>query len=89
MTDDVRIPDWNRGERLRKARKSADLSTDEVAVHLGCSERTVRNYEMGATRPDRPALMAWATLTDVPLWWLEDAPDGGITRGYPSELVAA
>lgn len=88
MTDDPRLPDWNQGERLRKARQTADLSLDDMADHLGCTPRTIRNYESGATRPNRATLMAWAALTDVPLWWLSDAPERAVTRGYPLGLAA-
>jgi transcriptional regulator with XRE-family HTH domain len=87
--DTQQLPDWNLGERLHKARSTAGFTSDNLAAHLGCSERTIRNYESGATRPNRATLMAWATLTDVPLWWLDNAPEGGITRGNPTELIAA
>lgn len=83
-----RLPEWDQGERLRKARKTRGYTTDDIAAHLGCSERTVRNYEVGATRPNRATLMAWAAFTDVPLSWLEDDLDRGLTAGYATELVA-
>lgn len=89
MTDDDRLPDWDQADRLQRARRTANLTRAEMAAHLGCSERTIRNYESGATRPNRATLMAWANLTDVPLWWLVDAPESAVTRRYRPELVAA
>lgn len=88
MHDDPRLPDWNQGERLRKARQTANLDIDTMADHLDCTPRTIRNYESGVTRPNRATLMAWATLTDVPLWWLEADPERGVTGGYQPQLAA-
>jgi transcriptional regulator with XRE-family HTH domain len=88
-------PQWTRGERLRKARTTAGITVEVMARHLGCTERTIRNYELGSTRPNKPTMTVWATLTDVPLWWLDDLErsellviddkpsSATVPRGYP------
>lgn len=72
---------------MAKARQAAALDTDDMAAYLGCSERTIRNYERGATHPNRPTLMAWAQRTDVPMWWIDglEAPEPLITSDKPPE----
>jgi transcriptional regulator with XRE-family HTH domain len=70
-------PAWTLGDRLRKARRTAGLSVDVMAHELGVTDRTVQNYESDRTPPKRSALLAYAQLTGVPLWWLEgDDPPG-------------
>lgn len=80
-------PQWTRGERLRKARVTAGMTVDVMARHLGCTERTIRNYELGSTRPNKSTMTVWATLTDVPLWWLDDSerPESLVTNDKPPE----
>ena len=93
-------PEWTRGERLRKARVTAQITVEAMADRLGCTERTIRNYERGSTRPNKPTMAMWATLTDVPLWWLDDSerpnllvtndkPGATVTRGKPTTQRAA
>ena len=94
-------PEWTRGERLRKARVTAGITVEAMARCLDCTERTVRNYEFGATRARTPTLALWATLTDVPMWWLDNAErpellvtndkptEGMVTRGNPTGRRAA
>ena len=79
-------PQWTRGERLRKARTTAGVTVEAMARHLGCTERTIRNYELGATRPNKATMTVWATITDVPLWWLDDSmrPEVLVTNDKPT-----
>lgn len=65
-----KIPTWTQADRLRKARKEAGLTPEELAEQLRVSAVTIRNYEGERTRPNYPTLMAWATITDVPIEWL-------------------
>lgn len=70
------------GDRLRKARVSAEIRVDEMAAHLGVSPDTVTNYEKDKTNPRRAVLLAYANQCNVPLGWIED-PDFG------AEVIAA
>ena len=64
------VPEWTLGDRLRKAREVAHVSTDEMAAVLEVSDRTIRNYESGRTPIKRPSINSWALRTGVPFEWL-------------------
>lgn len=66
-----RTPQWTQADRLRKARKDAGLSPEELAAELRVTPATVRNYEGERTHPNYSTLMAWATICDVDPLWIE------------------
>jgi len=88
------------GDRLSKAREHAGLSQAQMAEALGIGRRSVVRYESGKI-PPRPAVIAWSSITGVPLWWLDgaeaplllvinDKPTGGtVTTGKPTAQRAA
>lgn len=72
------------GDRLRKARESAGLSQQELAVRLQLSRNTVGAYE----KADDPPInwwmaRAWAEVCGVdPEWLSPNGPHGpGVTDG--------
>lgn len=69
------IPTWTIGERLGKAREWVDMKQDEMADALDVGRRSVIRYESSAT-PPRKIILAYASVTGIPLWWLQ---------GYDSE----
>lgn len=78
------IPEWNTGDRLRKARTARGLTQGELATLIGVAENTIGNYETGATTNHRKIVVnAWALATGVPVEWLlygvepSNGPDGG------------
>ena len=85
-----RVPEWTVGDRLRKARTSANVSAEEMAGILGRGVRTIYNYENGYTRAPELTLKLYAMRCKVPLEWLEggtEPPDGNIapvTLCYPA-----
>lgn len=85
------VPEWTLGDRLRKARTWAGLTTEELAEDLDVTSRTVTNYETDHTRPRRPVVALWALRTGVAFEWL-DGGDGDsarimpVTIRYPSSL---
>lgn len=90
----MNIPQWTLGDRLRKARQATGLSREEFADQILVSERTVANYETGATtHPKKLILQQWAEATDVPYWWLvgdqEPAVVGGRRSGctYGADVI--
>jgi transcriptional regulator with XRE-family HTH domain len=48
------------GPRLREARKSAGLSPEHLAISVGRSSYTIREYEMGRVTPSVATLAALA-----------------------------
>ena len=90
MTDaasSVGVPRWTLGDRLRKARECAGLSTAEIAEVLEVTDRTVRNYETGATPIKRPALRVWAMRTGVPYVWLTTGEEPSDNPGGPASTI--
>lgn len=85
------IPERTIGRRLRDAREDTGMSQSEFAEATGMSRRTITRMEQASTPEGmrKPALMAWAMATGVPLSWLQTGvvpqtndPDGGLERGY-------
>lgn len=81
------VPQWTLGDRLVKARRVADVSTQDMADYFEVSRQTIRNYEADRSRPSRALLIAWALRCGVPVSWLSegvmprlDGPDGGATE---------
>ena len=64
------VPTFHRGDRLRKARERAGLSSHEMADRIGVSRQTVTRWEHGRHMP-KAAVVLWAAITDVPVEWLE------------------
>lgn len=92
-TDGVVIPQFTRGDRLRKARELTGLDQTEFARELGVSRQTVSNAETDARAVRTITLRAWAMRTGVPVAWLEtgesprqDGPDGGSAGVRPLGL---
>jgi len=74
------IPQWTRGDRLRKARSLTGQTTREFAETLGVSQATITNAENDHRAVRRITLRAWAMATGVPVEWLETGvvpPAGG------------
>lgn len=65
------VPEWTRGDRMRKAREAAGLSQQELAEAIGVSRRSISAYETNGTLK-KPVLLSWALRTGVPLPWLRD-----------------
>lgn len=49
-------------EKLKEARKAADLSQEHIAVAAGCTARTVQNWEAGTSVPTSSQLGTIAEL---------------------------
>ena len=77
------IPTIDTRHRLRLAREAAKLTTQQVADLLGVKRQTISNYENGHTTPAKATVMAWSTITTVPVWWLE----GGLSPVGSGEVI--
>lgn len=78
----ARIPEFTFGDRLRKAREHAGVTTEEMAAAVDVSTRTVGNYENDRTPVRGPVVKVWAMRTGVPVEWLltgrsDETPDDG------------
>lgn len=75
------IPERTIGRRLRDAREDTGMSQTEFAEATGMSRRTITRMEQATDVASvrKPALMAWAMATGVPLSWLQTGivPGGG------------
>lgn len=60
------------GDRLRKAREVAGISSAEMAEHLGVHRNTIGNFEHDHQEPKLAYIRAWASVTGAPLTWLLD-----------------
>ena len=67
------IPERTIGRRLRDAREDTGMSQSEFAEATGMSRRTITRMEQATDIAGlrKPALMAWAMATGVPLSWLQ------------------
>lgn len=79
---------FGRDDRLAKALRLANISSNEMADHLEMSRTTISNYINGRTNPKRSIMRDWAIRTGVPLTWLETGqlPSGPTTGGEQSRL---
>lgn len=92
-------PEFTLGDRLRKAREIAGMTTDDMARAIGVSDRTIRNYENEVTPAKRATVISWALSTGVAFDWLltghrPEPTDPSHSEGYPlrscvTELIAA
>jgi DNA-binding transcriptional regulator YiaG len=63
------------GKKIREARLSLALSTDEFADLLGVTSRTIRNWEGGHTGMRMSRLRKIAALSGKPATWFYAALD--------------
>ena len=60
------------GQKLRKLRKDADLTQEDIAVHLSVLGKTISRYENDRTRPSFNMLHELAKYFRVPVSYLVD-----------------
>jgi transcriptional regulator with XRE-family HTH domain len=77
------VPQWTLGDRMRKARKVAGLTTTEMADVLGLAQPTVTRFELDKIHPRRGFITLWAFRCGVSVEWLRDGvePDDGPDDG--------
>jgi len=97
MTDDeaaaaVGVPEWTIGDRIRKARRVADMSQQELADAIGVAVARLGNWEAGYNKPGDVVAVARAIsrVTGVRADWiaglypdvpaLRSASGGSLTR---------
>lgn len=86
------IPEWDLGDRLRKARTTTGLGIVEFAEKMGISRATVSAAESGKNEPHKNTVKMWALATGVSYEWLlngKTPPPGngdGVEDGAPSQI---
>lgn len=58
------------GDRLRKARREAGVTSQDMAELLSASRTTVSNYENGRSEPTATTVAQWSDITGADLVWL-------------------
>jgi transcriptional regulator with XRE-family HTH domain len=61
---------WTLGDRMRKALTVSGITSTEIADTLDVAPETVSIWLNDHRQPSRATLMAWASITGVPLSWL-------------------
>ena len=54
------------GERIKKARKTAKMTQEQLAEEIGRTKSTIANYEKGERTPDDATIVAIADALGVP-----------------------
>lgn len=62
-------------KRIRDLREDKDLSQQQVADHLGCSQRVYSNYERGEVRIPPDILIELSIMHDTSVDYLLDLTD--------------
>jgi transcriptional regulator with XRE-family HTH domain len=60
------------GERVRRARRNAGYTQRSVANQLGCSSRTIGDWERGYHTPQPGLFLEFARLVNASTAWLYD-----------------
>ncbi len=69
--------EFDKADRLRRALRVADVSSNDMADYLGVSRNSVSAWINGRTEPSTQTTRLWALRTGVPYMWLEtgEAPN--------------
>lgn len=95
-------PEFDMGDRIRKALRVSGMEAQELALYLGVSRNTITNWVSGRTHPRISAIRDIATRTGVSVEWLlagrvrtateaHDSTGAQATRRYcsPADAVIA
>lgn len=85
------VPIWTVGDRLTKAREFAGLTQAQMADELRVSRRSIVRHETSSA-PPRSIVLAYASVTKVPVGWLEGNmldTDANTQRYSPYEALMA
>ena len=73
------VPTWTLGDRLRKARELAGISSNDMAVQFSRSRAAISGWENDHHRPTLLCLRQWAEITGVSLAWLRGESEQATT----------
>lgn len=85
------VPEFDIGDRMRKARETAGLGQAQIAAEIGVGRTSIISYEANRMKPSRPVALAWALRTGVSFEWIchgdtspcgpRTAQNGGVSAG--------
>lgn len=88
-TEPVWEPEWDLADRLSKALREAQMSVNEMAMHLGVHRNTVSAWVNGRTPISGPAIRAWSHRTGVSYDWIMSGGPPNHPRNGTSSPVGA
>lgn len=71
-TDHGVVPEFDLGDRMRRALRYADVSVQAMADYLEVSRNSVGNWLNGRAVPSGAVVRLWALRTGVSHAWLKD-----------------
>lgn len=80
------VPKWDVADRLRKALREAQMSTEEMADYLDVSRRSIGNWLSGRIKPSTRTMRLWALRTGVQYEWLCHDDYTPCGPGTPADL---
>lgn len=83
VENDVQVIQWTVGDRLRKARRIANVTTGEMAEHLGLDRKMLSRYETDRTPIRLAYVRLWADKCGVSMDWILYGDDGANEQGVP------
>lgn len=95
------VPEWDVGDRMRKALREAKISVQDMADYLGVTRGTVSTWINGRIEPSTQTLRLWAAHCGVDYGWLSEGrlpaaavtsptvPVGFISPGRTTVLAVA
>ena len=81
------LPSTTLGSRLSKARKINGWNQTQMAAKLCAGRRSISRYEDDWQVPSHAIIIAWASLCDVPLDWLEATEDASLSAPHIGEHI--
>ncbi len=76
------------GARLRLRRNDLKLTRHRLAGKVGCSTRTISNWELGQSYPRRQSVFKLSRALDCDRTWLEGVPGASAPIFHdPEEIV--
>jgi transcriptional regulator with XRE-family HTH domain len=84
------IPSWSLGDRIRKARRQAEMSQQELADAINVKVGSVSSWEADSATPRHAfeVIAAIAKATDVSVVWLAGLDDGGTMDSHRYPVLA-
>jgi transcriptional regulator with XRE-family HTH domain len=89
-TTNTTIPEWDLGDRMRKALRHGGVSVHAMAEYLDVSLGSLHAWTSGRTKPRVQTLRLWALRTGVDYDWLANGTTSHLgSEGWGFESLRA
>lgn len=78
----------NLNERIKKVRKTLNLTQQKFADHLGMKQNTIATYEMGRTNPSDPAIKSICREFNISEQWLRTGEGDMFNQVAPADELS-